>query len=48
MDRVNRDFYLASVGMPKKKKTNIIDFNAAKLRSNMAEVYRPKLDKVIR
>ena len=47
MDRVNRDFYLASVGIPKvEKKTNIIDFNAAKLRSSMAEVLsRPKLDK---
>ena len=47
MDRINRDFYLASVGMPKvEKKTNIIDFNTAKLKSSMVEVLsRPKLDK---
>ena len=47
MDRVNRDFYLASVGMPKvEKKTNVIDFNAARLKSSMVEVLsRPKLDK---
>ena len=47
MDRVNRDFYLASVGMPKvEKKTNVIDFNAARLKSIMVEVLsRPKLDK---
>ena len=39
MDRVNRDFYLASVGMPKvEKKTNVIDFNAARLKSSMVEV----------
>ena len=47
MDRVNRDFYLASVGMPKvEKKTNVIDFNLARLKSSMVEVLsRPKLDK---
>jgi len=47
MDRVNRDFYLASVNMPKvEKKTNVIDFNVARLKSSMVEVLsRPKLDK---
>ena len=47
MDRVNRDFYLASVNMPKvEKKTNVIDFNVARLKLSMVEVLsRPKLDK---
>ena len=47
MDRVNRDFFLASVGMPKvEKKTNVIDFNVARLKLSMVEVLsRPKLDK---
>ena len=47
LDRVNRDFFLASVGMPKiEKKTNVIDFNVARLKASMVEVLsRPKLDK---
>ena len=47
LDRVNRDFFLASAGMPKiEKKTNVIDFNVARLKASMVEVLsRPKLDK---
>ena len=47
LDRVNRDFFLASAGMPRiEKKTNVIDFNVARLKASMVEVLsRPKLDK---
>ena len=50
MDRVNRDFYLASVNMPKvEKKTNVIDFNVARLKLSMVEVLsRPNWIKVTR